>query len=108
MADVVEGALCYVDDAKSKSGTGMTEMGTIGLDNLAGPSHLPGKFEHLSVLCQLASLSSPCALAWLAFRKSCHDCPADRRICATIPSACLRGVALEVGVSGWRRVHPHL
>lgn len=51
------------------------------------------------MLCQPASLSSPCTLAWLSFRESCHDCPADR-ICATVPSACLRGVALEVGVSG--------
>ena len=64
----------------------MSETWPIGLDNLEGPFHLPGKFGGLFLLCQPASLSSPHALSWGSFRKSCHDYSADKRICAVLPS----------------------
>lgn len=90
-----------MDNAKLGSGLGMSETWPIGLDNLEGPFHLPGKFGGLFLLCQPASLSSPHALSWGSFRKSCHDYSADKRICAVLPSPAGGGEALGVGVSGW-------
>lgn len=64
---------------------GMAELWTTGLDNLYGPFHLPGKLG-VSPCFPLLTLCPGLAF----FRESCHGCPADRRICATVPSACLR------------------